>query len=480
MTSPLSVLPDAPPRFRNVPAAVSSAGLEAVELAESAGLTLDPWEADVLEGALGERPDGRWAAFEVGLVVPRQNGKGAILEARELAGLFLFGDDLILHSAHEFKTASEAFRRLWGLIQDTPDLDRRVAKVRTSHGDEGIELLSGQRIRFVARSTGSGRGFTGDCVILDEAYNLPAAALEALMPTMAARSMTGNPQIWYPSSAPLPRDESTTLRKLCKRGRAGLSPNLAYFEWSADGSSNLDDRESWKQANPGLGIRISEEFVATEREAMTDEGFARERLGIFPEDAADSWEVIASVDWERAVDPRMKLEDPVTFAVDVTPDRRNSSISVAGQCGDRVGIELVEARDNVAWLFDKVVALNNTHHPRMVVIDGKSQASTLVENLTDAGVPVRVINFDEAKQAAAGLYDGLVEGTVVHMDQPRLTAAAAGAVKRFVGDAWLWNRRAGTDITPLVSSGLALWGHLHPDPVEPPLPVASIVLLSEV
>jgi phage terminase large subunit-like protein len=75
-----------------VPAtAVSSRGREAVELAASAGLVLDEWQAFVLERALGVRENGKWAAFEVGLVVPRQNGKGGLLEARELAGLFVLG-----------------------------------------------------------------------------------------------------------------------------------------------------------------------------------------------------------------------------------------------------------------------------------------------------------------------------------------------------------------------------------------------------
>jgi hypothetical protein len=75
------------PRVCSVPPYVSSAGREAVELAALAGLELDEWQAFVLEHALGERADGRWAAFEVGVLVPRQNGKGGILEARELAGL---------------------------------------------------------------------------------------------------------------------------------------------------------------------------------------------------------------------------------------------------------------------------------------------------------------------------------------------------------------------------------------------------------
>ena len=75
---------------------------------------------------------------------------------------------------------------------------KRVKTVTRSHGDEGVELTTGQRLRFVARSRSSGRGFTGDCVILDEAFNLNAEDMAALLPTLAARP---NPQVWYASSA---------------------------------------------------------------------------------------------------------------------------------------------------------------------------------------------------------------------------------------------------------------------------------------
>ena len=79
----------------------------------------------------------------------RQNGKGAVLEARELAGLFLFKEQLILHCAHEMKTANEAFRRILDLIDGTPDLRRQVLRIMRSKGEEGIELRTGQRLRFV-------------------------------------------------------------------------------------------------------------------------------------------------------------------------------------------------------------------------------------------------------------------------------------------------------------------------------------------
>ena len=177
---------------------------------------------------MGKGKPPKWSAFEVGLVTPRQNGKNGILEARELAGLFLFGERLILHSAHEFKTAQEAFRRVMFLVENNDDLRKRVARVRTSHGEEGIELRDGARLRFIARSTGSGRGFSADCVILDESYALSSEAMGALLPTLSALP---NPQVWYTSSAG--KRDSTQLMMIRDRGRAGGDPGLAYFEWSA-------------------------------------------------------------------------------------------------------------------------------------------------------------------------------------------------------------------------------------------------------
>jgi phage terminase large subunit-like protein len=236
------------PRIHSVPTYAYSDGQDAIELAAAAGLHLDPWQQGVLMDALGRNDRDGWAAFEVGVVVPRQNGKGALVEARELAGLFLFGERLILHSAHEFKTAQEAFRRVLSLVEGTDWLRKKVARVRTSHGEEGIELTDGARLRFVARSGGSGRGFTGDCLILDEAMILAAQAMAALLPTLSARP---NPQVWYTGSAGL--ESSEQLRRVRARGMAGDSPSLAYFEWSAPEDADLDDLEAQALANPALG-----------------------------------------------------------------------------------------------------------------------------------------------------------------------------------------------------------------------------------
>src|SRR4051812_22183830 len=76
---------------------VASSGTDCVEFVESAGLFLDPWQRWVLENALSERADHTWSAFECCLLVPRQNGKGTILEALELYHLFVLHTPLVIH-----------------------------------------------------------------------------------------------------------------------------------------------------------------------------------------------------------------------------------------------------------------------------------------------------------------------------------------------------------------------------------------------
>lgn len=463
---------DRHPRILWAPESASSAGQEAAELAAHAGLILDPWEQDVLEGSLGEREDGRWRAFEVGCLVSRQNGKGAILEARELAGLFLFGERLILHSAHEFKTCKEHFRRVVGLIEGRDDLRRRVKQITRSHGEEGIELLTGQRLLFVARTGGSGRGFTGDTVVLDEAFNLPDSVIEALMPTMSARP---NPQLWYTSSAAdkdvAPCDQLARVRR---RGIKGGDPGLFYAEWSIDphvdecqrGCTEHDDPASvtsWAKANPGLGIRISVEHVAREFASMGAASFAKERLGVgnWPVDES-AWQVISQERWASLADGQSQPVKPFAFAADMTPNQTSAAIAVAAQRADGLlHVEVIDpGRLGTDWVVDRLIGLTKQHVPCAVVVDGAGTAGRWIAPLEAAGIEVVKPSAREAAQACGQFYDAATQGTLRHLDQPAVASALSGAQRRPLGDAWAWARKTSSvDISPLVAVTLAAWGH---------------------
>ncbi|MEV4159000.1 hypothetical protein [Nonomuraea dietziae] len=462
---------DQTPRIRSVPPYTRTSGPEVAELAASAGLVLDPWERNFLDDALAEDDDGKWVCFECGIIVSRQNGKGAIFEARILGGLFLFDERLLLYSAHEFKTATEMFLRVKALIDNTDDLRRRVRRIMTANGDEGVELLSGARLRFIARSRGSGRGFSGDLNILDEAFKLGPSEMAALLPTMSARP---NPQLYYGSSAGF--EDSYQLGSVRARGMAGGDPSLCFVEHSAPDDTlkklegkplaeikeALADRRLWAMANPALGIRITEDFVAKELRTLPPEEFARERLGVgtYPTEG-ETWAVIPEEAWRSLADVGSAIVGAPAFAIDVNPERSAAAIAAAGRRPDgRLHVEVIDHRGGTGWVVDRVVELIKRWKPVAVVLDAGGPAGSLVGPLEGAGVKLVIPTARELGQGCGQLYDTVAEQGLRHLDQPPLTAALAGAEKRPLSDAWAWARRGlSVDICPLVAVTEAAWAY---------------------
>ncbi|OKI47296.1 hypothetical protein A6A27_10640 [Micromonospora sp. CB01531] len=446
------------------------------DLAEAAGLVLDPWQRYVLEHGLGERPDGKWSALEVSCWVPRQNGKGAVIEARVLAGLFLFGEKKILWSAHEYKTAQEGFLRIRELIQAAPDFNRLVKRYWEGSGEQGIELTTGQRLKFIARSRGSGRGFSGDCIILDEAQELTLLQMKALFSTMSAKSMHGNPQIWYFGTPP--EDPAAWVYGIRKDGEAGKD-RLAYFDWGLgeidpavplkDRLKEYADRDLWYRANPGLGIRISEEFCENELSRLK-EGFAPERLGMWLPWAGEGvpkWQVISEAAWTARCNPDSKRDGRPAFGVYVPPDRSYTAIGAAGvstlggrhiEVTGRDGV--LDYRPGVKWVVARLKELER-HQPSVLVIDDKA----LADEAEAAGLTVHRATPSDVVTGCQLFYDGVAgpdedARDVWHIGQKEVDDAVEGAVKRDVGGSWAWQRRdLAVDVTTLPALSLALFGH---------------------
>lgn len=464
------------PRLLSVPEEVetSPAGEEAIELAASAGLVLDPWQRFVLHQSLAERFDPvaaalRWSAFEVALIVSRQNGKGSVIEARELAGLFLWDERLILHSAHQFDTALEAFQRILTLIESTPDLDAEVKRVSRAHGEEGIETKSGNRLRFKARTARGGRGFSGDVVILDEAMYLPAAVMSALMPTMAARP---NPQLWYTASAvdETEHADGRTLAAVRDRAVAGGDRSLCYAEWSADpGQAKRPEDvevtdERIAEANPALGYRLTRTHIGNEQRSMLRRSFAVERLGVgaWPTEAAaasaldvDKWK--AGTEGEDAA--RRQMLDQIAVAVDVTPDRSRASVGIAGWRADgRKHVECVRNREGTHWVIPSLLKLIRRWDPVVLVLDPSGPAGSLLAGLAAKGVEPETTTAQQMAAACGAFFDDVEADGLRHLDDPLLLEAVGAVKKRSLSGGFAWTRSDATDISPLVAVTLAAWG----------------------
>ena len=231
------------PRIAYTPPAEASRAAAASGLATQLGLELDGWQRGVLDACLG-RDGGRWAAFEAGLIVPRQNGKSLLCAVRELAGLLLFGEKLVIHSAHEWRTVSQQFRLTIDLVENSP-LRQLVTQVRRAGGEEAIEFAGGARLRFMNRSKESARGFTADCVVLDEAHALTEEQAGALLPTLSSRP---DPQVWYAAAGPAPGARTRRIARTA-RGRGRSAASRAAWR----GTSGPPTRPpTWRMSGCGL------------------------------------------------------------------------------------------------------------------------------------------------------------------------------------------------------------------------------------
>jgi len=489
---------------------------ELLDWAPTVGYSLDEWQEWWLGECCGTKPDGRWAAFENAAIVARQNGKNQNLEVREIGGLFVFGERMIIHTAHEFKAAAEHFRRVQDTISAYDELRRRVHRVITSHGEESIELKPaptlifgqggkmirrsvGSRLRFLARSRGSGRSFTADTVVYDEAMFLTDEQVGASLPTMRA---VPNPQVIYTASAGY--HDSIQLA-LVRRRIMRQDQTLMGAEWSidphldtcprdevlgrktnryivCDRHDDRDDPRSWAKANPALGTRISYEQTAKEFATMTMAQFDREILSVGDWPAEEeAWAVVSEEAWSQCAlgDPGGAVR-PLAFAVDVNPEMTVTTIGAAWERPEpkleekfplspprtryRTVLEIPRgcSREGTDWVIPRLVELNREYHPAAVCIPKNGPAAGLIDAAEQAGIEVLAAGSADEAAAFAQIVTGIRDRQVIHLGReqaPVLWSAIGSAETRQIGDGGRgWSRRdSEADITPIVAVTLASW-----------------------
>lgn len=453
------------PSFHWCPPYTRTDGPLVAEVCEMAGYVPDPEQLLILDDLFAVGDDDRAVAFETAVVAPRQTVKSSAAKMACLGWLYVTEQRLTVWSAHEFRTAQEAFRDMDELCASHPSLASRVARVWRGNGDEAIELKSGARLIFKARTKGGGRGLSGDKVVLDEAFALRPMHMGALLPTLSARP---DPQVLYASSAGLV--DSDVLRGIRDRGRAGGDSSLAYVEWcdarAGQGCASeecdhavdrdvcaLDDVERWRLSNPSLDRRITVEYIAAERRALPPEEFARERLGWWDDPGRVVSELTVEA-WDALADGGGVPSGRLLLGADVAPWHRFASITVVG---DRV-LELVENRPGSAWLVDRLAELVAAHGAASVAVDPAGPIGSLVPDLEKAQVPLTLVTGSDAVRACGALVRATKDQVFTHRGEPELRAAVAGVRLRAVGDGEKLSRRDSTvNISPLVAAMNALW-----------------------
>lgn len=451
------------PRLHVAPRLGKTYGDLAGDLAGDYGLKPDPWQQIVLDDWLAESA-GKWASLTCGLSVPRQNGKNSLLEVRELFGLVR--GEKILHTAHLLPTARKAFKRLtyfFGSQADDPgakfpELNALVESVRWANGQEAVILKNGGSVEVVARSKNSGRGFTVDTLVCDEAQEMSDDDLEALMPTTSSAPM-GNPQWIFTGTPPGPNANGEVFTRVREEALAGDSKRLSWHEWSIPDEADARDLTLAQMANPALlSGRLQLAVVEGELKRFSLEGFARERGG--------RWDrVLGGLDifgggWAECAAPFVK--GPVgAFAIAAPTDLSYASISAAYD-GERVQVRPVKQAEGLGWVVAAALRLQKMHG-RPVVIDAGGPASMLVPLLEQAGVELVVPKAAEFFNANANLFELVRDRRLAHDCYPELDDEVRNAQLRNADRAVLDRKKS--NVAVLESVMLAAW--LVTKPVEP-------------
>ncbi|QRZ10089.1 terminase [Mycolicibacterium austroafricanum] len=443
-----------------------------------AGVFFDLWQQGFSTAALGCRADGKYAATIGGVVasIPRQVGKTYTV-GNLLIGLCLeFPGLRAVWTSHHNRTTTNTFRSMQSMVRRKGVAHHLAPNgIRTANGEQEIRFVNGSIIMFGAREQGFGRGMDAiDVEVFDEAQILTIKALEDMVPaTNQARNPHGG-LIFFIGTPPRPTDpgEAFTAKrekalKLLAAGefRATVGDQL-YVELSADPSADPDDREQWRKANVSFPYRTPLESMLRMRENIPDdESWLREAMGIWPVHGGG---LISPEMWSELKDVHSKPEDPVSFGVYVNFDQSQAAIGVAGYRADgkiHVGVvpaatgESATSLPGTGWIAGRVKELAEKWSPCATVIDARSEAGALIEDVQALGVEVATTTAVAMANACGRFLAAVKEDELRHDGSPFLQASVCAGKKRDLADAWAWDRKDRTsDITQLVAVTLALHG----------------------
>lgn len=446
-----------------------------------------PWQRWFLKAALelhptevDERGDPTFRFRKVILLVGRQNGKSTVMQALTLWRMFVDRCSLVLGTAQDLEVAES----LWGesieMVEESDDLWGEIGKIERQPGRKMFRLRSGETYKVKAATRRGGRGLSGELILLDELREHqswdPWAAVTKTTNAKARAQIYGVSNAGDATSVVLrylrqkaheelgdPDGINSAVQPEELLPREGIAEDvdvdsgLAIFEWSAAPGMSVTNVDGIVQSNPALGYRVRLSTLLADARTDPEWVFRTEVLcqwsdgsieGPFPPGA-----------WDLGSDPDSQIADPkVRACVDVSHDRARAYVAFAGRTAAGVPqVEIVASRAGTEWVIPWLSERSDLIEAVTLQANG-APVSSLLEPLSEAGFEVVEWGGPELGRGTGAFYDLVRNNGLKHLPQPVLDVAAATAVTRPSGDAWLWDRkRSPTDIAPLVAATGAVW-----------------------
>ena len=399
----------------------------------------------------------KWVSKTCGGSVPRQNGKSLLVQGRANVGM-LTRAERVIYTAHLQKTATETFEEMAAFF-DQDVFKKYVKDIKTAIGREQIILNNGARIKFLARTRNGGRGQHGDLLIFDEAQELDESQQASFIPAISASL---NPQTIYVGTPPDDTAVGVVFRKIRTSALDGDTKSTAWFEYSVPNIGDVSDRDRWFSTNPALGRRIMLSTIEGELEQMSEDTFARERLGWWTPIVEHKMDYAIDKElWDSCKSDELKPEGKTAYGIKFSAD--GSEVVLCGAVIPKEGLPRISLIDRkptgygTQWLADW---LNSRYDKACcVVIDGRNGVDVLVDKISGVWRMKGSVLRPTAKDMIAAvslLMDSLTENTVTwYSQQLDLRESAVTATRRPISGGWGFG---GDNSCPIEACALALWG----------------------
>lgn len=232
---------------------------------------LEKWQQAIIANIFGwKRPDGTRRYREVFIYVPRKNGKTPLI-----AGIVLFAGFCgkepgaqIYSAAADQAQAALIFRHARGMIEVEPEL---ASRAKVYHSFKSIEFPNNGLYKALSAEAYTKHGLNSQLVVFDEVHSYPDRELvDVLLTSTGSRR---EPLVIYITTADFHR-ESICNEKYdyaCKV-RDGIIQDPAFLPviYEAGEDDDWTAEETWRKANPNLGVSVSLEYLRRECQRAQD------------------------------------------------------------------------------------------------------------------------------------------------------------------------------------------------------------------
>lgn len=296
---------------------------------------LEPWQRSFVANLMGwkrtdelGRPVRRYK--EALLYVPRKNGKTPLAAALALYVFFCDGEagqqDYVAAANRE--QANMLFRQCKGMIQN----DRRLSKRCRVYGGNGmgghsrsiVKPADNSFLHVISADADSKHGGNSHLVVIDELHAQPSRDLVDTLTTSTASLNRKQNLTIYITTADFNRpsicNEKHALACAVRDNRGdraapGFAPHFLPCVYEALPTDDWKSPETWKKANPNLGVSVSLEYLERECKKAQDtpayENTYR-RLHLNQKTETDT-RAIPMDRWDAAPGPAPLVTDAETF-----------------------------------------------------------------------------------------------------------------------------------------------------------------------